>query len=355
MHPTDLDYLPEGRHWQGIASMDKAPCGKLYSVFYSGFETEQNGNYIVLAVSKDDGHTWTDPYLVIQHEDLNMRTFDCNVWIDPLGRLWVFWAQSHNYFDGRDGAWFIRCDHPEEDEMVFSAPRRFANGLMMCKPTVCSNGDWLFPCAVWVCQEPCEDHPEVAHERLSNVYVSRDQGETFSWLGGADVPNRHFDEHMVVEKRDGTLWMLVRRYDGIGQAFSRDGGKTWWQEGHSGIPNPDTRIFIRRLQSGNLLLVNHVDFNGRNNLCARISFDDGVTWTGGLMLDERFQVSYPDGTQDENGYIYIAYDFERYHAREILMAKFTEKDILQGKTVSSGSRLKCLISKATGTPAVQHL
>ena len=354
-HPEELEYLPEGRRWQGIASMDRSPRGRLFSVFYSGCETEQNGNYIVLAISDNDGKTWIDPYLIIRHPDMRMRVFDCNVWTDPMGRVWIFWAQSHDYFDGRDGVWFIRCDCPDEAELTFTPPKRMANGVMMCKPTVCKNGDWLFPCAGWICMKSGEEHPEVAHERLSNVYLSRDQGETFEWLGGADVPNRNFDEHMVVERQDGTLWMLVRRYDGIGQAFSRDGGRTWWQEGHSGIPNPDTRIFIRRLRSGNLLLVNHVDFHGRNNLCARLSFDDGLTWSGGLMLDERLDVSYPDGTEDEAGNIYIAYDFERYAAREILMAKFTEKDILAGKLVGVTSRLKCVVSKAKGTPSVNHL
>lgn len=353
--PQHADYHPQGRHWQGIASMERTTQGRLYSVFYSGFDTEQNGNYVAVVFSDDDGATWTDPYMIIQHEDIQMRVFDPNVWLDPLGRLWVTWAQSHDYFDGRDGVWVIRSDDPDAAEPQFSAPRRIANGIMMCKPTVLRNGDWLFPCAVWACLEPAEDHPEVAQERFSNVYISKDQGQTFTFLGGADVPNRHFDEHMVVEKRDGSLWMLVRRYDGIGEAYSYDSGKTWWQEQHSGITGPDSRFFIRRLHSGNLLLVNHVDFHGRNNLCARLSFDDGKTWVGGLMLDERSQVSYPDGTQDADGSIYIAYDHERYKAREILFAKFTEKDILAGKLVSPKSRLKCLISQATGSLPQNHL
>lgn len=355
VHPQHIDYLPHGRHWQGIASMERTHKGRLYSIFYSGFDTEQNGNYIALTLSDDDGATWVDPFLIIQHEDAEMRVFDPNVWLDPQGRLWVTWAQSHDYFDGRDGVWVIVCDDPDAAEPQFSAPRRIAHGVMMCKPIVLNNGDWLFPCAVWICNEPAEDHSEVANERFSNVYISKDHGETFTFLGGADVPNRHFDEHMVVEKKDGSIWMLVRRYDGIGEAYSYDGGKTWWQEQHSGIANPDSRFFIRRLKSGNLLLVNHVDFRGRNNMMAKLSFDDGKTWVGGLMLDERKSVSYPDGTEDDRGNIYIAYDRERYEAREILFAKFTEKDILAGRLVSPTSRLKNLISKATGSLPKWHL
>lgn len=351
LFPTRADFLPENRRWQGIASMERSPGGRLFSVFYSGGVTEQNGNYIALCASDDGGKTWRDPVLTIQHPDVEaMRVFDPNVWLDPLGRLWITWAQSHDYFDGRDGVWAVVWEHPDEpwEKLQLTQPRRIANGIMMCKPTVLKDGTWLLPCAVWACINPAEDHPEVANERLSNVYASTDNGETFILRGGADVPNRHFDEHMVVERRDGSLWMLVRRFDGIGEAFSYDQGRTWWQEGNSGLGGPSSRFFIRRLRSGNLLLVNHFDFHGRNNLMAKLSFDDGRTWVGGLMLDERSSVSYPDGTQDEDGLIYIAYDRERYRDREVLMAVFTERDILAGRCLNEKSRLRVLISKATG-------
>ena len=351
LHPTQSEMLPENRRWQGIASMERTLGGRLVAVFYSGGVTEQNGNYVVVAISDDDGETWLDPLMTIQHPDLeHMRVFEPNVWLDPLGRLWITWAQSHDYFDGRDGVWALMLEHPDAppEALRFGAPRRIANGIMMCKPTVLRDGTWLLPCAVWVCMPPAEDHPEMTAERFSNVYASMDQGATFTLRGGADVPNRHFDEHMVVERRDGSLWMLVRRYDGIGQAFSYDQGVTWWQEGHAGITGPSSRFFVRRLRSGNLLMVNHVDFRGRNNLTAQLSFDDGRTWTSGLTLDERDDVSYPDGTQAEDGRIYIAYDHQRYQAREILMAVFTERDILAGRCLDDKSRLRVRISQAVG-------
>ncbi len=32
---------------------------------------------------------------------------------------------------------------------------------------------------------------------------------------------------MVVERKDGSLWMLLRTSYGIGQSVSADGGATW--------------------------------------------------------------------------------------------------------------------------------
>ena len=95
---------------------------------------------------------------------------------------------------------------------------------------------------------------------------------------------------------------------------------------------PNARFFIRRLESGNLLLVRHnpPKMNQRSHLAAFLSEDDGVTWKGGLMLDVRKYVSYPDGVQAPDGTIYITYDFERTKARQILMAVFTEEDVLAG-------------------------
>ena len=69
---------------------------------------------------------------------------------------------------------------------------------------------------------------------------------------------------------------------------------------------PHARFFIRRLASGKLLLVKHDPPDGktRSHLTAYLSDDDGATWEGGLMIDERPGVSYPDGVQAPDGTLY---------------------------------------------------
>ena len=56
---------------------------------------------------------------------------------------------------------------------------------------------------------------------------STDNGESFERLGGSNVPRRSFDEHMILELKDGSLAMFVRTEYGIGVSYSFDSGKTW--------------------------------------------------------------------------------------------------------------------------------
>ncbi|MFG0296332.1 MAG: sialidase family protein, partial [Maioricimonas sp. JB045] len=101
-----------------------------------------------------------------------------------------------------------------------------------------------------------------------------------------------------------------------------------------------------------LLLVKHGDridaHKGRVQLSAWLSEDDGRTWTGGLVLDERRGISYPDGFQAPDGTIYISYDRNRATDGEILMARFTEEDVLAGDLVGPKSKRKMLISRPLG-------
>ncbi|MEO2020033.1 MAG: sialidase family protein [Fuerstiella sp.] len=55
--------------------------------------------------------------------------------------------------------------------------------------------------------------------------------------------------------------------------------------------------------------------------------DEGKTWSGGLMIDEREDVTYPDGVQADDGRIYIIYDHQRTPLGEVLLATFSEEDV----------------------------
>ena len=356
---TDNQYVPgeqysaQTRQFQGIPGIERAENGRLWALWYGGGQGEDGQNYVMLVTSNDDGKTWSDLKLVIDPIE-NVRAFDPVLWTDPAGRLWLFWAQSVTLFDGRGGVWAIHCENPESENPIWAEPRRLCDGIMMNKPVVLSSGEWMLPVALWGHRDEYYGHyKDLDHDRKPFVYISKDEGKTFQKRGGTMVPDkeRQCDEHMIIEKKDGSLWMLVRTKYGIGESFSIDGGETWTDVLPSDIKHATARFFISRLQSGNLLLVKHGPINertDRSQLMAFLSVDDGTSWLGPLLLDERKGVSYPDGFQAPNGIIYIIYDYNRKSDKKILFAKFTEEDILQGKAISNQCEFRILINQAFG-------
>ena len=347
IYSPDESYSDQSRMYQGIPGIELTANNHGYMAFYSGGKDEGSGNYIVVGISNDKCKTFKTPYMIISPPTDMVRCFDPCLWIDPDKRLWVFYAQSYTFYDGRMGVWCCVCDDPDAENPVFSEPRRIANGIMMNKPIVTSKGDWLLPCAIWEGFQ--SDYNFLPEERFSNVYRSADNGVTFELIGHADYIDRYIDEHMTVEKENGDILMLIRAKKGIGQSISKDGGVTWSKGIDSGLGGPCSRFCIRRLASGNLVLINHHDFKGRNNLKAMISADDGKTWSGYLTLDERSGISYPDLTEDSDGNIYVIYDYNRYSDREILLAVIKEPDIAAGEIINPDSCLKYVLNKATGS------
>jgi len=353
------EYGDDTRIFQGIPGIERAENGRLWALWYAGGADEPGegpGNYVVLVTSGDDGGTWSAPKLVVDPPG-PVRAYDPCLWHDPQGRLWLFWAQSYQWWDGRSGVWAIVTENSDDENPRWSAPRRLSDGIMMNKPTVLSSGEWLLPASVWQraanANVPQAFQHDLGDRNGANVMVSTDHGTTWTYRGQGLVPNRVFDEHMIVERGDGSLWMLVRAAYGIGEAFSHDRGKTWNPGRRSDVANVNARFFVRRLSSDKLLLVTHNPPNkkSRSHLIAHLSDDDGRTWQGGLMIDERPGISYPDGVEAPDGTIYLIYDYQRTKDKQILMATFTEKDVLAGRWSSSAARQRVVVNQATGVRA----
>jgi hypothetical protein len=358
--PPGPEYADATRLFQGIPGIERSRKGRLWAVWYAGGDNEGPENYVVVVTSGDGGRSWSKPKLVVDPRWL-VRAYDPCLWTDPKGRLWLFWAQAAVKWDGRGGVWAIMTANPDSPDPKWSAPRRIADGVMMNKPTVARDGRWLLPVGGWRNIKPNlspgkmfdlaphtpESLTRTIPHRDSGVVESSDGGRTFRFLGEARVPDAQFDESMIVQRRDESLWMLVRTTYGIGQSESRDGGRTW-SPGTKYLDHVVTRYFIRRLRSGRLLLVRHLPPSGkaRSHLTAQLSGDEGATWGGSLSIDERNSVSYPDGVQAKDGTIYLIYDRERTKAREILMATFTEQDVAQGRGVSPKARFRVVVNKA---------
>ena len=371
------DHVKSSRGAQGVPAIERSAQGRLWAAWYAGRSqrgVESSSSYCVLATSGDDGQSWSEK-LVIQPRRF-VHTYDPCLWIDPLRRLWFFWAQSAGVQDGRMGVWAMVTTDANSETPKWSQPRRIANGVMLNKPTVLKNGDWLLSVGLWrdntsvpkvkFDAEELEPHTiemlihDLGDERGSNVYRSTDQGKSFERIGQVRIPGTRVDEHMIVERGDGSLWMLLRNTGGIAQSVSTDGGRTW-SDGSlylQGRMFRNKRFFIRRLNSGALLLVRNNSPDGkRSHMTAFVSDDDGATWKGGLLLDER-ESSYPDGIQAEDGTLFIIYDHQRYTLNRagergvgsVQIAMFSEEDVRAGKPMSDKVRLKIDVTRLQKKP-----
>jgi predicted neuraminidase len=341
--PAVDERAPTNRAITMVPSLVRTAGGRLWVTWYAGPTPDEDANnYTVLATSGDDGATWEEVLVIDPDGPGPVRAFDPNIWISPDGKLRLFWAQTVGHNGSVSGTWEMVATDPESGSTRWSAPRRLTDGIMMGKPVALSTGEWVLPISTW----SGTDHS-------AKMVVSSDKGANWELRGAAHVPAdvRSYDEQMFIERKDGTLWMLVRTKYGIGESISTDRGVTWPEVTPSSIPHPSARFFITRLQSGNLLLVKHglmTEQTGRSHLMAFLSKDDGNTWEGGLLLDERQPISYPDGVQAADGTVYITYDYSRRGKRQILFATFREEDVLAGKPVTQAARLQQLVSQGSG-------
>jgi hypothetical protein len=344
----------------------------LWAAWYAGKSkrgVESPASYVVLATSGDDGATWTEK-LVLQAPRL-CHTYDPCLWIDPAETLWFFWAQSAGLQDGRMGVWAMTTQEAGLESPKWSEPRRISNGVMLNKPVALSKGAWLLPVGYWrdntnvpnITFDEKKIAPytnaglahDLGDERGSTVVASTDRGQSFQRRGRVRIPGTRVDEHMIVERRDGSLWMLLRNTGGMAQSVSTDGGRTWSEGGirFQGRTFANKRFFLRRLPSGAMLMVrNDSPAGDRSHLTAFVSDDDGLTWSAGLLLDER-ESSYPDGTIAADGTIRVIYDHQRYTenregkkgAGSVMMTVFREDDVRASKMVSRSARRQITISQ----------
>ena len=335
-------FSAEKRRWQSAPCICKAKNGDLYCT-YSGDNhggDEAPNNYNVVMKSTDGGESWRT-ITILDHPD-SVRMHGPIVWCDPKDTLWLFWAQSYNWWDGRGGVWAVKLLSEENGTPIWSKPRRLADGVLAHTPVALENGDILLPVSIWKkWKNVIHPYPYYGN---AGVYRSTDGGESFHYVGGAVEPTSTFDENAIVERKDGSLYMIIRCEGAIAWSESFDGGVTW-SVPKKLMDHTGSRSYMAKFPSGNYLLVTNDDTKERSRMTAFLSTDECKSWQHKLLLDERCAVSYPAGCIDKNGRVYVSYDFNRYSDEELYFASFTEEDILRGELTHKDSFLKRLIIK----------
>ena len=341
-----LTHVAHSRQKAGRPSIERASNGRLWATWFTSTQTshENLNDYVVLATSADGGETWEDVFVADPdlYSNNTRRAFDPQVWIDPDGVLRWFWTDrtgvsaTDTASAATDGVWMAVVG--EATLTPSAAPndvRCIWPGAVGGKPFVLDDGAWGFPVA------------QLFSSPSSLLVVSTDKCASFSLRGGATVPAAlrcSFEHPQIVPVSANKVYCWVRTLSGTYESLSTDGGATWpemtattsFQNGFD-----SARCCVRRLSNGNLLLVKRGALAAANGggLYAFVSTDGGATWTGGLQLDSRDKVFYPDAIQGAGGMIHVIYECDGTVRREILMASFQESDALAATDSSKTVRL----------------
>ena len=343
--------------------MAQTAGGRLYAVWFAGADGPDA--FMVGSWSDDGGRTWGGTKFVVgQKEPIAQLGFDRapagsrlyrsvligDIWFAPDGTLRLYVYQAINMFSGRGAIFELICRNPDAAAPTWGKARYLGPGGLHNKPIVLKDGTWLLPTDFEAYTR--DSFPELDPLRGCGITASTDGGRTWK-LRGRAVPDgtSHYAEHMMVERRDGSLWMLLRTGLGLMESVSRDGGWTWTKPAApAGLKQVVARFGLLRLASGAILFVKNgsapdvVNGNRRERLSAFISDDEGRTWTGGLTLDERERVAYPDIFQAADGMVYVSYDHDRgTKTDELLFARFSEASVRAGRLVGAGESLKNVV------------
>ena len=334
-------YKKENRDFAAMATVE-ITGDRLWSAWMSGGDKEpHNDNYIIVAYSDDYGDTWADPYLILDDTSAG-RTRDPVLWYAPTGELYLF-------FGGNSGTKLVKFYNPEEnvEDISYSEVVIPFSGTILNKPIVTSKGEWI-----------CSADPYDSSNayRTEYVYASVDEGKSWVKRGVIEskAETKRYHEGTIVEKNDGTLWVLSRIENGNGggieRSYSTDDGLTW-STFEAGLPKPfigpGSKCAVRKLKNGGLLFVSNRSTSARIDMTAYYSGDDGATWSS-LLLDSRSGDSaYPDIAEGDDGTIYVIWDHSRSVKCEIRLARFTVSDVISGAFESENSG-RPYVSKRSG-------
>lgn len=321
---NDAFYAEEKNVFNCCPSIAATNNGRLYTVYVTGDDGEPKmENCGVVKYSDDNGKTW-NPLFVIDTWDEQIVggtkqtvSLEHEVKVDPeTNILYVAYALRQNINGAQTldaQTWMFTISNPDSETMTEEAlgiSEHWNTNLGFVRNSfiILENGNFIVvPSAT-------------EHSETNYAYVSEDKGKTWEAVGGIYIPQAtNYDEPIIVEKLDGSLWSTFRTTTGyICESFSYDGGKTWTVGSLSEIKNPSSRFSITRLQSGNLMMVYNDQQGWRIGMMVAISTDDGETWENKLCLYDGI-ASYPVVALDYSTgeeQIHVVFDDGRYYGNQ---------------------------------------
>lgn len=287
---------------------------------------------IVIKRSSDNGKTWGPMETVIDYggESEKKPASDPSFILDQeTGEIFCF----YNFMDQVKGPkeFRLHVQSSKDHGKTWSKPRDITDDI--AKPEW--KMDFKFITSGRGVQRRNGDmlHTLVNLKRGMHLFGSKDHGKTWETIDTAIKPA---DESKVIELADESL-MINARINGKGFRGvhrSSDNGKSWKSEIDMSQVDPGCNGSILRYTSvadgydKNRLLLCHANSSrGRKNLTVKVSYDEGVTWSKGKVIDSG-PSAYSSLTICKDGTIGVLYE-PGYKA--VRFARFTLEDLTDGK------------------------
>ena len=160
-------------------------------------------------------------------------------------------------------------------------------------------------------------------ERHNSNYFFRSRDDGLTWGEATFIDQGSHNETAPLHLGDGR-WLAAARgippAQGVDMFASEDDGLTWQSQGPVSLPHQHPAHLLR-LADGRILLVYGNRARGMWGIDARVSADEGQTWSTPVKLIELAQadLGYPSSAQTADGEIVTAYylgqsrEHHRYH------------------------------------------
>lgn len=371
LYEAEFLFPPEAFHNHSSSIVETAG-GDLIACWFHGKGERTDDTLVISGARKNKGETsWSAPFIMADNQ--NLPDQNCTLFIDPDGRLWLFWISSidnlvrsyflkYRYSTNYEGdgppVWTwqdaIFC-RPKDAETVFAKnlesrieqikasteiteerKAKYLSGIEERRETF---DDKLFQRLGWMPRQP----PIMLTDKrmmlglysdtfdCSMFAFTEDAGQTWEFSQPLAQPGI---QPSVVRKKNGNLVAFMRDSPVVRRAESSDAGMTWTEDPID-IANSGSSVAALRLKSGNwILAVNDVP-RGRHVLTLYLSEDEGKTWKVKRPLEnmepEMGNGGYPTLIQTTDGSIHCTYTYEdkkNFEGKTIKHVRFNEAWIM---------------------------
>lgn len=264
-----------------------------YSRFTSGKGYDEDAADIATCISTNEGKTWEkQDTLAVHHADTVLNVMSVSLLELKASRLALFYLVKQSAQECYPVMRISSDGGKTWGEPKNLLPKSARGFYVVCNDRTVrlSSGRILLP----VSREISAQNRRIPPSASFCLY-SDDEGVT--WHSGQEVSAIGYDgqlialqEPLVVELKDGRVWMLMRTEFGAQYAsFSTNKGETFSPPKRTPICSPRAPASLKRLSTGDLLLV----WNDISDIPSPDIFDDTKTWLRRNRL--RVAISGDDG------------------------------------------------------------